>query len=547
MTPSHRRHQQPRRPAFLALAVAILALAALVSACGGSGSDGSEDGGTPESGGTLTIIQPRDAQDFDPIIDPGAEGIYILEQVMEGLMRINADQSIGPGLASRWKVSKDQLTWRFTLRKGVTFSNGDPFNADAVLFSFERLMDVDGPASFSALYDANIESVDKVDDYHVNIVMKHPWPAFPIYASTNHTKIVNPRQVKEAGKDYGYSELPIGTGPFKFESWNKDQQAVLVRNPDYWQKGRPKLDEIVYKTVPDATAATLQLTSGEADVLQDPAVDQVPQLRDNPDVEVMAPGGGGQYVIVFNMSKPPFDDARVRLAFELGINSQQIVDSVFHGTAEVPHGFFPKWFWGHDADFSVPYDPERAKQLLAEAGYSSSKPLSFSFMVYNTPPYTDVGQLIQAQLAKIGVQVKVRPFEYQTVVSAVRPEDPMHSQVQAAMYRHIARNNHWEFTGNRLSANGKLNHSSYNKEGGPENPEAQKLFDQAEFLRDDVPSEQAKAKEIYGTLERIIYGEDVPEIIVVRPNNLNVVKKRVHDFPNGAYNWAPLWDVWVSR
>jgi peptide/nickel transport system substrate-binding protein len=377
--------------------------------------------------------------------------------------------------------------------------------------------------------------------------MTHPWPDYPIYASTNHTKILDPKQVEQAGKNFGFSVLPLGTGPFVFQKWTKDQEAVLVKNPNYWQKDLPCLSQITYKTIPDSRVASLSLSSGKVDVLQDPPVDQVPQFASNKAFTMIDHSGGGQYVINLNSTKSPFNDERVRQAVEFGINSQQITQSVFHGTAEVPHGFFPKSFWAHDSTFSVPYDPNKAKDLLAAAGYTSGHPLTFSLWVYNTPPYTDVGQLIQAQLLQIGVTVNVQALDYQTVVSGLRPTSAQFKQMDAAMYRHIARSSAWEFTGNRLAADGKLNYTLYNQPGGIQDPQVQQLFSQLEFLRSFNPADQEKIKAICAQIEKLVYLQDVPEIIVVHPNNLNIVSSRVHDYPNGAYDWAPLYRVWVSK
>ncbi len=504
-------------------------------------------GKTPKMGGTLTIVQPISPMTLDPMIDPGAEGIYILENVMEGLMRINDDQTIGPGLAEKWTISDDQLTWTFDLRKGVKFHNGDAFTADDVVYTFQRLMDPKGIATFKQTYIDAIAKVEKVNDFQVKLVMKQPWPAFPVFASTNHTKIVNKRAVEAAGDKFGFTAL-VGTGFFKFQSWDKDNQVVLVKNEDYWQKGLPYLDKVVYRLIVDPQVAKLALQSGQVDVLQDPPVDQVPELKKDPNIKIMSAGGGAQYVIDLNMEAPPFNDKRVRQAITLGIDRKEMAEVVFYGTAEPAYDFFPSWFWADDPSFKIPYDPEKARQLLTEAGYGPSKPLQFSLMVYNIPPNTDIGTIMQAQLAKIGVKMEVRALDKNTVIDYTRGRaGKSRNDMQAGMTRHIARNTLWEFSGNRLSKTGKLNYTKYNQTGGYQNPVTQALFDKLEFLADYSEKDRATAKTLFAQLTPIVMLEDVPQIVTVHQNNLDIMRNYVQGYPSGAYDWAPLWHTWLDK
>lgn len=505
-----------------------------------------QSAGTARRGGTMTVAQTFGPITLDPMIDPGADGIYILENVMEGLMRINDDQSIGPGLAESWKISDDQLTWTFSLRKGVTFSNGDPFNADAVVFTFQRLMDPNGVATFRALYNTNVAKVEKVDDYTVTIVMKQPWPAFPIYASTNHTKILDPKQVQAAGKDFGYTVLPVGTGFFKFDKWDRDNEVDLSRNENYWQKDLPYLDKVVYKLIKDPQVAKLAITTGQVDVLQDPPVDQLPELKKNPDLKVLDHSGGATMLVDLNLDTVPFKDVRVRKAFSLAVNRKEIVDNVFNGTAEVADDFFPSWFWANDPTFKAQEDPAQAQKLLTDAGYGPSNPLQFTLLVYNMPPYTDMGQILQAQLAKIGVKVNIQAYDSATVLQYVQ-QAAKRPQLQAAIFRHIARNNAWEFSGNRYSNDGKLNYDLYNKPGGLQDPAAQKIFDQLEFVRDWNPEDQAKAKPLYSQAAKIVLQDTVEQIELVHQNNVDVTRSRIQNYPSGPYDWAPYWHVWASQ
>jgi ABC-type transport system substrate-binding protein len=502
---------------------------------------------SPQEGGTLRVVQPLSPTSLDPMVDPGTPGIHVVENLYDGLMRIHPeDDSIGPSLAEDWTISSDELVWSFDLREDVEFHNGDLLTADDVIYTFERMMDPEGPATFKSMYINAIERVEKTGDFKVDVHLKQPWPAFPIYLAANHLKILNERAVEEAGDQYGFTTV-VGTGPFKFERWEKDAQIVVVKNEDYWMEEFPRLDKIVYRLIADPQVGKLALETGEVDVLQDPPLDQVPDFQENPDVKVKVSNGAANMIIDLNTAQPPFDDKRVRQAVSMAIDRQEIADVAFYGTAEVANDFFPSWFWADDPEFSIPYDPEQAKELLAEAGYSEGDPLEFSLMVYNFPPYTDMGQLVQAQLAEIGVQVEVRSLAYPTVIGYLKnPEQ--RPEMQAALMRHTARTSHWEFTGNRYAVGGKLNWWNYNKPGGIQNPRAQELFDEVEVLADYEEADRAAAKPIYEELSQIVWIEDVPQVMLVHGNNVDILQNYVENWPNVSKDSsANYMKVWLSQ
>jgi peptide/nickel transport system substrate-binding protein len=502
----------------------------------------------PQRGGTLTVVQAISPRTIDSMIDPGAEGINILSQSMEGLLRFNEKSEVVPALAEAWSISADGLVYNFKLRKGVKFHAGDDFSAKDVIYTFKRLMDPEGIASFRQLYIDHIEKVEAANDYEVDITLKEPWPAFPIFLAANHTFIVNQRVIEEAGDQYGFT-VTSGTGAFKFKEWVKDDHLTLVRNENYWQEGLPCVDEVVYRLIADPGVMMVNLETGAVNVLQDPPMELISDFAANPDLRVQQFPDNAIFIIEMNAADPPFDDVRVRQAFSKAIDRQEIADIVFASYAESADDFFPSHFWAHDPSLKVPYDPEGAKALLAEAGYDANNPLKFTFHVYNKPPYTDIGTLIQAQLKEIGVEVEVIALDTATVIDLIHNAGGQDRRtMNAGMVRHIARNVAEEFVANRYATFGKLHWLTlYNEEGGVQNPEAEDLMRQVSSLSDYIEKDRTEAKELYRQLAEIILLEDVPEILTVIQANLDITRTEVQDFPTSVADWVPLYRVWLKQ
>jgi ABC-type transport system substrate-binding protein len=502
----------------------------------------------PQQGGTLVIAQGLSPRGLDnTAVDPGMEGIVILEQIMEGLLRYDEHSKVVPALAEEWSISEDGLVYNFKLRKGVKFHNGDEFTAKDVLYTFGRLLDPEGgfPGTRHRTY---VDRVEAVNDYEVNIILKKPWPPYPVFLATYQACIQNQRCVEEAGDDYGYSVV-CGTGPFKFKEWIRDDHLTMVRNEDYWQEGLPCVDEIIYRVITDPGIAKINLETGAVNALEDPPMELIADFEANPDIKVQSASDSAIFLISMSAGHPPFDDVRVRQAFSKALDRQEFADVIFAGYAEPAGGFFPSHFWAYDSSFKIPYDPDGAKALLAEAGYNENNPLKFRLHCYNTPPYTDIAQLIQAQMKKIGAEVEVLALDKATVIALARGEDGQpRPDIDAVLTRHIPYNVSDDFVANRYATWGAHdNMTRYNLVDGAQNPKAEELLKQVSVLSDYVEADRAKAKPLYRELERMVLGEDVAQILIVIQDNLDVVRSEVMDFPTSVDDEVPRYRVWLKE
>lgn len=351
-----------------------------------------------------------------PHLDPTAGAAAAIKEVgyaniFEGITRIGPDGAVQPGLAESWEISDDGKVYTFKLRTGVKFHDGADFSADDVKFSIDRAMAEDSVNPQKGLYSA-IEKVEVVDPATVVVTLKHPQGAFLWNMGWGEAAIVSP-----ASAD-GNKEKPIGTGPFKFENWAKGSSITLVKNPDYWGE-EVALDKAEFRIIPDAAAAVPALLSGDVHAFSNmPAGDALPQIESDPRFKVVIGSTEGETVLATNNKKEPFDKLEVRQAIAHALNRDEIIAGTPPGLG-VPIGshFAPHHPAYVDLTGTYPYDPEKAKELLAQAGF----PDGFSATLKLPPPgyARDGGQIIASQLRQVGINLEIIPLEWADWLSQV--------------------------------------------------------------------------------------------------------------------------------
>jgi len=345
---------------------------------------------------------------FDPAETPAVITPFMMLYAMhDALVKPMPDKTVAPSLAESWTVSKDGLVYEFVLRKGVKFHNGEPVTGEDVKFSLERYK-----GAAAGTLKAKIAAVEVVDPGRVRIRLKQAWPDFMTFYGTPATGaawIVPKKYVEKVGDD-GFKRAPIGAGPYKFVSFNPGIELVLEANEQYWRKV-PSVKRLVFRSVPDDTTRLAMLKRGEADIAYSLRGALAEEVKRTPGLSLKASSPTFTEWVVFTEQwdpKSPWHDQRVRLAANLAIDRKTLNDAEYLGFARptasiIPHTF--EFYWPAPP---YPYDPERAKKLLADAGYA--KGFDAGELVCDAV-YAGTGEAVVNNLLNVGIRAKLRPLE----------------------------------------------------------------------------------------------------------------------------------------
>lgn len=372
---------------------------------------------------TLVYAIDVDIANLDPIhaIDPGSAAVY--QQIYDPLVRFNMKGDIVPVLAESWSVSADKVTWTFKLKKGVNFTDGTPFNAAAVKYHLDRLLDPNKP-NRSAGQFSMIKSSKVVDDYTINIVLDKPYAPFLALMANPTMSIPSPTAVKKYGDKYPLN--PVGSGPFIFKDWVSGSHTTLVRNDNYWG-GKPAIKELVFKPVSEPGARVIMLETGEADVINSVFPEEMIRLEKNKNLAILKqPVLRGWFIGMNNLMKP-FDDVRVRRAMNYAIDVEVITDEIYRGTAAPLTSAVNSKVFGHVAQPDYEYNPAKARQLLKEAGYANGFTVNLIHPVSGAGFMPEVPQAVQAMLAEVGINLNLVPLEMSAFVDNII-KDPKASE-----------------------------------------------------------------------------------------------------------------------
>ncbi len=350
---------------------------------------------------TITVATSNDALTLDPYMLSETPTNSVNFNMFEGLVFFDSELNIMPGLAKSWEA-EDDTTWVFYLREGVEFHNGEEMTAEDVKFSFERAKN--HPKSQQKSSVADVESVSVRDKYTVEI--KTTYPA-PVLTRKIQSIVIYSKDYVEANSDQYLQNNPVGTGPYMLESWNKDEEMVLTFFEDYWRE-KPEVDRAVLRPISNPATRVAALLSGEVDVLIDLPVQDMEKVENAEGVNVISIPDTRLIFLGMNYQEGPFADKRVRQAVYHAINEDAIVEHVMNGHAYPASQLSPDFVFGHDPDLDrLEYDPEKAKKLLAEAGYPDGFTVQFDS---SNDRYVNDGQIAQAvaiQLARVGINVEL--------------------------------------------------------------------------------------------------------------------------------------------
>ena len=412
-----------KRNLFVLLSLVILASLAL-SACGG----------TAATGKTLIFAQAADAGTLDPAIESSANSLQVIYHIYEGLTDFEPGTTTPVAkLATSWEATDDGLEWTFHLREGVKFTDGEPFNADAVVFNFERWWDTENPYNlgadqfvywdymfqgFKGSENSVLAGVEALDEMTVKLTLSKPNASLLNTLAMENFRFASPKAIMEQGENYATATgMPVATGPFKLEEWVKEDHITLVRNDDYWGE-KPSLSRITFKVIPDSSAAFLALQAGEVDMITEwasPGPDQLAQAEEDPNIQVLYNPALNVGYLGLNHAKPWLQNLNARLAIAHAIDKAGNVTALNPDNTEAGSQFVPPMLWGYKEGLEdYPYDPAKAAEYLQAAideGVEIPDPVIFYVMATPRlyfPQPVPLGELIQSQLAEIGINAEIQ-------------------------------------------------------------------------------------------------------------------------------------------
>ena len=532
-----------RNTKSLLLIVITLLFTLALAACAGDPEENDNDtsGGDNTEGnksGDLIIVNADDAVSLDPNGSNDLASYNVQINIYETLLKQDENMELQPGLAKSWKALEDDL-WEFKLQEDVTFHDGSAFNADVVKQNIERILDPEVGSSQASLFEM-ITEINVIDDYTIQLKTEYPFAPLPAHLAHPVSGIVSPELIDEDyaamedGKDPGalINEHPIGTGYFKFDEWQPGDYVRLVRNDEYWDEPA-LLDSVTFKVAKEDGTRIAEITTGDSHVSNPVSPSDVVQLEQTDDVNAHEQASVRLEYIGFNMAKEPFDDERVRQAISMAIDNEEIIDGIYDGFGSPAVGPIPPDIPGFDDSVSgLDYDVEKAKELLADAGYEDG--FSTSIWTDDTREAIDTAVYVQAQLKDLGIDVKVEELEWGTFLDKT------------------AKGEHDMLVIGWTNGTGDIDYGTYplfhsKNVGNPgnrtftEDPELDKLLDQGRQTPD--PEERHK---IYKDMQELLV-DIAPMIYTHHPVHILGVRDEVKGLKQLPTSYLILKDVYIEE
>ncbi len=358
----------------------------------------------PALAATLTIMQTEAPRSMDPGDQTATYTAAVLDPMYEGLIRRGANNVLEPGLATEWSGDESGLVWTFKLRDGVKFHDGTDFNADAVVKNFNRHLDSGRGLAASGRLRLILDKVEAVDDATVQMTLKRRYPAFLALLTTASSWMVSPA-ADEAGT---IGTKAVGTGPYRLVEYKSGEYVLEEKNPDYWGGATDSVDNLKWTWTSEPSVMNMAVQTGDADIVTPLPPVFSGQLAATDGVQLKSADGAAVFWVSLNTEMKPLDDVRVRQALNLATDRDGLVRAIMHGYATPANSPLPPVFANYDTSLpAAEFDIEKAKQLLADAGY----PDGFSMSVAVQEPEARIGELLQAMWAKIGVNLDVSRME----------------------------------------------------------------------------------------------------------------------------------------
>ena len=368
----------------------------------------------PVRGGKFVYAIPGTPDTLDPQMTTGTLTFQYIKSAYDTLVEPDISGNIAPALAESWEFSPEDLTLTFHLRRGVTFHNGDPLTAADVKATFERLLAPDSASPHKPSFSA-VKEIRALDDSTAQFALTKPY--FPLIATlASGWSAILPKRAIAEGHDF--STHPLGTGPFVFKEWVRDDHLLYARFDKYWQEGKPYLDELEFKVVIETTTQLMGLQVGELDGIQFVESHTISQIEGNPDTKLFIYPTGMALVVTMNHARPPFDHLNVRQAVCHAIDRQALLDIAYFGGQKTEAFIDASNPYYLQQNERYPFDPQKAKQLLAEAGFPNGFEMTLT-LPQNYSPHVNAGSMVQNMLQQVGITAKINLVDWATWISQV--------------------------------------------------------------------------------------------------------------------------------
>ncbi len=379
----------------------------------------------------LVFGRVSDSISLDPATATENESFKVTVNIFETLVKYEDEgNEIKPCLATSWEVSEDGMSWFFNLRQGVRFHDGTVFDAHAVVFNFERWMNEDNPYHMGKFnywlyvfggFPGLVRSVTALSDYRVKIVLSKTYAPFLSALTIPAFGIASPGAVKKYGNDF--YRHPVGTGPFRFESWQKNRRIELAANKEYWGN-TPKIDQLEFAVIKSSRDRLEQLNQGRVHIIDSLSPDDVPAVRQDPNLTLFLRPSANVGFMSMNMQKEPYNIREVRLAINHAINKDRLVEEAYANLAKKAKTLIPPFLWGYnDSIQPYGYDPEEAKRLLAQAGYPDGFETELWVMEQPRPYFMNpcqVAEFIRQDLQDINIKADIRVFGWEEYIEKLK-------------------------------------------------------------------------------------------------------------------------------
>lgn len=470
---------------------------------------------------TLIIAQGTDPTSLDAPLATDSPSGTVSRHVVEPLFDYTPDGKIVPLLVERFSFSSDRRALTLNLRRGIKFHDGTDFNAEAVKFNLERLISPELASSFAFLLRGRISAFEVVDAHTLRLRMPEPFAPVLAHLSHGSTSIQSPTAIRRLGASY--RDNPVGTGPYKFDRWQKGQFVELVRNDDYWGN-KPAIERLRFLAVPEATTRMALVETGQAHVAVRVPPQDVQRLSARPEIDVVTTPSVRTIYLYFNQTKKPFDDVRVRRAINHAINKEEIVKFVLGGFGRASDAPIGPGIFGYTKIGGYDYNPNLARQLLAQAGFNAQNPLRFTLSSPNGRYLQDirVAEAIQSQLRAVGVQAQIQTLEWGAYLAASnQPRERNEFQVAMLGWGTVTGDADYGLFG--------LFHSSQHAPNGfnrgfNTNPRLDRILEQAR-----VATNPQARQQLYRSAMQIIYN-DAPWVFLHSEQQVTAIRRDVQGF-----------------